>query len=129
MKKQNDEAFLDERETLELREKLRELAVEQLPGAQEQRWAWMRLEARLLAPKDASRLFFPFLRLAGWGVVAVLALGLGASFWKNGIMERPPIIASMSPSINVVTFHAKEVNADVIWATGYDYLPASSQIR
>lgn len=129
MKKQNDEAFLKERETLELQEKLRGLAVEQLPSEQEQKWAWMRLEARLLAPKSSGRFIFPLTRFLGWGVIAALVVGLGMSFWRTGVLETPPSVASMNPSIYVVAFHAKEVNADVIWATGYDYLPASRQIR
>ncbi|MEO0453436.1 MAG: hypothetical protein AAFY98_04790 [Verrucomicrobiota bacterium] len=89
--------------------------------------SWTRLEAQMevSAPrKSLSGLLAPALLPAVAGVVlAIWLIPLSAD--EIGMTDAPNISISESKNhIYVTPFHSKGVDADVIWAEGYQYIPA-----
>lgn len=89
-------------------------------------WAWTRLQACLQQDRSsASSLAF-----WRWAAIGSLALLVAALF----LISRPdpsniPVVETQNPKVWVGGFHFAEVNADVIWASGYDYIPASYSVK
>lgn len=96
-----------------------------------QQASWTRLRSRL-EQKPASRRLGSFLApvaLPGLlGVILALWL-LPATTDTIGKVDAPNIeISNRQPTIYVTPFHSKSVQADVIWAEGYQYIPASYSV-
>lgn len=112
-----------------LKVSLQKISEENAPSDQEQRWAWTRLDARLITPTRQSG-SFTWIRAAGWGVLASLALCVSVAFYNfNNPLGFAPTITSSDPDLSAVYFYSKDASADVIWVSGYDYLPQDYAIR
>ncbi len=93
-----------------------------------QQASWTRLRSRL-EEKPGRRGLSSFLApvaLPGFmGVILALWLIPGTTD-TIGKVDAPNIeISTRQPNIYVTPFHSKSVQADVIWAEGYHYIPAS----
>jgi hypothetical protein len=112
--------------------RLREFDRSRTPDPQSQRWAWTRLQSRLHAPADHSD--FSLIRLAGWGLAAAAVFWVGLQLLPNQGPEQtvasgPVTINSTQPGIHAVSFNDPDVVADVVWVSGYEYMPASHNLR
>ena len=86
--------------------------------------SWTRIRTCLLE-EDRSK----DLHLWRWAAIGssltLLALLLLTQTGNNDA----PIAVSRNPQIWVSGFHSSRAQADVVWATGYDYIPASYPVR
>jgi|GEM_PF-5031045 len=100
------------------------------PSGQEQAWAWTRLQARLATPELIPGSFL-WMRLAGWGAMAGLALVVG---WATLGHPKDRLTVQVDPfheepSLYAVAFHSSEAHADVVWVGGYSDMQANDPIR
>jgi len=120
-------------ELIRLRNQLRDYADEtQSRSPLHQSASWTRLRSRL-KPERQTPLFQRFLAPAALPALAGIILGLWLLPSQRdaiGKTDAPNIeISNREPTIYVTPFHSKSVNADVIWAEGYQYIPASHTLR
>ncbi|NJK92320.1 MAG: hypothetical protein HC904_11070 [Blastochloris sp.] len=109
-----------------LRSTLANLATEQERSGQQQAWAWTRLREELRQPEKPGLMTWLLRPMVLGGALAVLGLlvvaglrlgGDGQDLWVN----------VTNPSLHAQTFKSGE--AEVIWVTGYPYIPSSTQLR
>jgi hypothetical protein len=136
-----------------LREQLRQTAAQDSPSSQEQVWAWTRLQARLREEEEqTSAAWLPALKWAAYGAIGLFMVSVFVRFQADSTGDtslaelsptpaalvaeavaagegRLPTVAMANPDVHAVSFHSSEAAADVIWATGYNYLPASFDPR
>lgn len=108
---------------LKLRLDLKQACQENRPSDFEQSTAWTRLESRL-EPRPASSVG----RLIYYVATAGAAVALTAMFFMSRGStgsEGLPRISEAKPGIYVTPFYSEEAKADVIWAEGYQYIPAN----
>lgn len=108
---------------LRLRLDLKQACEENRPSQFEQATAWTRLETRLERKPESS-----FGRLFSYVATAGAAVALTAFFFMSGGpagSEGLPQISEAKPGIYVTPFYSEEAKADVIWAEGYQYIPAN----
>jgi hypothetical protein len=116
-------------ELIQLRKQLRDYSESTQDRSDfHQKASWTRLQSRL-DKKTASRGFSSFLApiaLPGlMGIILAIWLIPGTTD-TIGKVDAPNIeISTRQPNIYVTPFHSKSVQADVIWAEGYQYIPAS----
>jgi hypothetical protein len=94
---------------------------------QHQEWAWTRLERELAATKPAPSYF----AMAGWSSSLACALILAGALWME---YHPGSDADPMPTVTALDTHLSATplrvdGADVIWVTGYDYIPTLPPIR
>lgn len=143
-------------ELARLRDQLRKVAAQDGASGQEQAWAWTRLQARLREEREAEAAgWLPYFKWAALGAIGLFMVSLFVRFQTDppglavaslsepalaqpaalsapvpSIEERRlPTVAMANPDVHAVSFHSSEAAADVIWATGYTYLPASFDPR
>lgn len=134
----NFEDFNRELEDLEKKDESSELqklryllrgSLSPAPSGQEQAWAWTRLQAQLATPTSNPGSFF-WMRLAGWGALAVLSLFVGWTVLchseKQLTMRVDPLHAV--PGLCAVAFHSSAAHADVVWVEGYTDMRANDPI-
>lgn len=107
----------------ELRRDLRSLAQVQDRSDQHQAWAWTRLREEL---KKEEPSFFSLwkMRLLPVTGLAVLFLVAGVLFYTS---KSDLNIDSTGPELFANTF--KSNGADVVWVTGYHYIPSSYPLK
>jgi len=121
-----------QRELHSLRELLKTAAAQRQRSAQHQQWAWTRCCAQMReVPPTPSfwMLFNRNLRWLGSGVALGLIALVSLPYLHSGGMGVLPVVRASSASISAVPFHSPKAQADVIWVSGYNYLPASHTIR
>jgi hypothetical protein len=140
-------------ELARLRDQLRHVAAQDGSSGQEQAWAWTRLQARLREEEESESHamgWLPYFKWAALGAIGLFMVSLFVRFQTepSGLevaslsppaalaesvpsAEEPrlPTVAMANPDMHAVSFHSSEAAADVIWATGYTYLPASFDPR
>lgn len=111
-------------EILRLKEELGALAQTRERSDYACECSWTRISACLReeAPSREIHLW----RWAAIGSCAVLVTLLTYTHSTSG---SGPIAESRNPQIWVSGFHSSQAQADVVWATGYDYLPASYPVK
>lgn len=141
------------RDLRKLREELRRMQDEEGPSEQEQIWAWTRLSSQMSPSKPRWSLWYGLSTalavLTLIGVIAVVEMNRGPEATQESlttvaksdegistgpvyrtIQGRPELsVTHMRPQISVVPFHSEPAKADVIWATGYQYLSASYEVK
>lgn len=121
-----------QRELQNLRELLKAASAERQRSAQHQEWAWTRCCAQMRENPPAPSLWFVFnrnLRWLGTGVTAGLVALFSIQYFSASGTGPLPVVTANSKSISAVPFHSPKAQADVIWVSGYNYLPASHTIR
>jgi len=119
------------RELQSLRELLRSASAERQRSSQHQQWAWTRCQACMKEEASAPSfwvLLHRNLRWLGTGMALALVL-LCMPYLGSASGEPLPVVTANSKSISAVPFHSPKAQADVIWVSGYNYLPASHTIR
>lgn len=115
---------LPNEEVARLGEALRDCCCRQQRTEQHECWAWTRLQATL-RDSPSNRAGFWTWALAG---AATAALALAVLVPGDGT-DQSPVAQSQSTRIWAGGYHMHEARADVIWATGYDYIPASYPVK
>lgn len=99
------------------------------PSEQEQVWAWTRLQARLATQAPHPGSFF-WMRMVGWGSLAVLSLLVGWTVWNRPesqfMVQVDPF--HEAPGLCAVAFHSPEAHADVVWVEGYSDMQENEPI-
>ena len=85
--------------------------------------AWTRLESRI----DEQPASMGFMRALSYFATAAAAVVLTVFLMSRGdaSSEGLPQISGSQPGIYATPFHSKDAEADVIWAEGYQYIPAT----
>lgn len=120
-----------QRELQNLRELLKAASAEKR-SAQHQEWAWTRCCAQMRENPSSPSLWFILnhnLRWLGTGVTAGLVALISIQYFSASGTGPLPVVTANSESISAVPFHSPKAQADVIWVSGYNYLPASHTIR
>ncbi|MEM1157566.1 MAG: hypothetical protein AAGH72_04850 [Verrucomicrobiota bacterium] len=84
--------------------------------------AWTRLEARMVEVKPGmslGRILSYCVTAAAAVVVTMVLMSTGGS--GQGLPE----ISKAQPGIYATPFYSEDAEADVIWAEGYEYIPAN----
>lgn len=89
-------------------------------------WSWTRLQARLRQNHRPSPALV-FWRWAAATSMAALALFLVLQI-RNPVPQSP-VAETQNPRLWASGYHFPSAQADVIWATGYDYIPASYSVK
>lgn len=131
---QNTEATDPEIEALRrLREHALDFHDSEGRSSQHQVWAWTRLESRMREERHASRWGLWYGLSAALSVVTISGIilfeGMLSSSQGSQTVAAGLKILKSSPTIYATPFHSKEADADVVWATGYRYLPSSYSIN
>ncbi|MDX6766732.1 MAG: hypothetical protein SFU85_08070 [Candidatus Methylacidiphilales bacterium] len=124
MKPDAMEKDLQTPEVEHLKAALTEIARERQPSEFACECSWTRLRTCLLEENRSSDLHL--WRWTAIGSCALLVLLLTLA--RNGSPDAP-VAESRNPQIWVSGFHSAPAQADVVWATGYDYLPASYRVK
>ncbi|MGF1677830.1 MAG: hypothetical protein ACFCUX_01405 [Candidatus Methylacidiphilales bacterium] len=109
-----------------LRHDLIHVAVNSERSSFHQSTAWVRLEARMQESTE-SPIRVPFwLKLSSYAATAAVAATVVFLLSESnkdpgGIL---PEISDSRPGIYATPFYSKEAKAEVIWAEGYQYIPA-----
>ncbi len=84
--------------------------------------AWTRLEARMEEPSPSMSFgrLLSYLATAATAVVVTVVLMAGGDAG-----EGLPQISGSQPGIYATPFYSEDAEADVIWAEGYQYIPAN----
>jgi anti-sigma-K factor RskA len=128
MKREEMEQELRSEDTVRLGHALKECCCRETRTEQHECWAWTRLQACKREAAPSSSLFF--WRSAAVGSAAVLLAMVIVSSWQKRLdMPAVPVAVSQNPHVWASGFHFPEAKADVIWATGYDYIPASYPVK
>lgn len=124
----NDDAMENDLQSAEiqrLKEELAALAQGREPADFACDCSWTRIRTSLLEETRSSDL-----HLWRWAAIASCAtLVTLLSLAKFGAKDVIPFAESRNPQIWVSGFHSSPAQADVVWATGYDYLPASYPVK
>lgn len=118
------EKDLQSAEIQRLKEELSALAQSREPADYACECSWTRIRTCLLEENRSQDLHL--WRWAAIGSCAALVAIL--SLTKSGTKDAP-FAESRNPQIWVSGFHSSPAQADVVWATGYDYLPASYPVK
>ena len=122
----------DQRELQSLCEILKSASLERQRSSQHQEWAWTRCCAQM-REKQSQPSFWMVLnrnmRWLGTGVALGLVALVSVSYLNSENSGPLPVVTANSESISAVPFHSPKAKADVIWVSGYNYLPASYNIR
>lgn len=84
--------------------------------------AWTRLETRI-HEKNSGFSFGKFLSYGSTAAAAVVVTMVLMSGGDSG--EGLPQISNAQPGIYATPFYSEDAEADVIWAEGYQYIPAT----
>lgn len=120
-----EEAAPVDEQTLEtLGHELRSCPCRPERSEQHQEWAWTRLQSQMACTKPAPSYF----ALAGWSTSFACALVLAGVLWMGGSGGDPmPTVTSLNDHLSATPLRLDD--ADVIWVTGYDYIPASANLH
>ena len=84
--------------------------------------AWTRLEARM----DDVKPGLPLGRILSYAATAATAVVVTMVLMSNGDSGQGlPEISKSKPGIYATPFYSEDAEADVIWAEGYQYIPAN----
>jgi hypothetical protein len=122
------ECGLTEQELARLRRALHRARQAELRSSQHECWAWTRLEA-CLREESTARASTTFWRWAAAGSLAALAAALILTGSSTSSSPTVPVAESQNPKVWASGFHSADAHADVIWANGYDYIPASYSLK
>ncbi|MEM9445459.1 MAG: hypothetical protein AAGA18_08895 [Verrucomicrobiota bacterium] len=124
----------------QIRYHLSSLKSQDLTSDERQRWAWTRFSASMKARKKKSHFFLNW-SLAGAATVLLLTGTVAFNNSDNSQQESTgnqvvtltvhaqPEVTESEPEIHAVPFYSEDAEADVIWATGYDYLPSTYELE
>ncbi|MFZ5806032.1 MAG: hypothetical protein ACOY3I_02320 [Verrucomicrobiota bacterium] len=110
-----------------LRDQLRAMSEDALPGDQHQRWAWTRFEAHIRGWNISAGKWWG-IRAVGWSMVTLMAVWIGVATWNLPLRDLP-IVTAVNFGVSAVPFYARETGVDVIWVDGYEYMPESYVIQ
>jgi len=110
---------------LKLRIDLKQASEQWKPSSFEQNTAWTRQETRLTRSPERSSFLFKSVSYVGTATVAVVVTLIFLSWQKESSPQGLPKISEAQPGIYATPFYSEKAKADVIWAEGYEYIPAT----